>query len=95
MKFRILKNEDHYVVQKKVLFFWVYLRYICWEKIPQFCFLKKNIHPACQFSNLPIAEQRLLECKQYYKVLRKKNSKYIEVKSKVCSELYNKINGED
>ena len=95
MKFRILKNEDHYVIQKKVFFFWVYLKYVCWEKIPQFCFLSKNIQRGCQFSSLLVAEQKLLECRQYYRELQKKNSKYVQVNSKVCSELYNKLNSEE
>lgn len=91
-RYRILKNQDHYVVQKKGWFLWKYLEHTTFDKTPYFTYFSKS---AYKFTNLYAAEQAVINSRSYDKTYRRITSKYKEVNSKVCSKLYNTLNEEE
>lgn len=95
MIFRILKNEDHFIVQKKWLCFWLNLINLDWEKKPKFHLFKYLIKNNAKYSTLLSAEQAVITCRKYCKEKRRHKSKYNVVKSKVCTKLYNEINKDE
>ena len=78
MKYRVLKNDDHYVIQRKRWFGWEYLRYIdtTWSTVYQdYCYFKGSIKNEAKFYDID-------KIKQILEIIKKDESKKARLHSK-------------
>ena len=81
MIYRILKNKDHYIIQRKRWFGWDYLRYATSYGTYAFCFLRRNIDDSAKICQLALAEEHIRKLIELDQQKIKENSKYEVVKT--------------
>jgi hypothetical protein len=90
-KYRILKNKDHCLIQKKGWFFWRYLFNI-WHNGTSWKLFNWDSN---RYDTVIQAERDILRCKEIERENKKKSSKYEIIYPKVDSKLYNVLNEVD
>lgn len=94
VKYRILKNDDHYILQRKRWFFWS--TYSCYDS--DFGIskgFKWFFTFSIKFTNLEAAKKAMNVDKHSQELRQKQKSKYRIVKTYEDTELYKVLNGED
>ena len=86
MKFRILSNGEYYIIQKKGLFFWKYVKYVWSDANMSFTHFISFIENA-KFNEIEYAQEVIENYRRYKNDYEFKQVKLIEE-----TELYKKIN---
>jgi hypothetical protein len=82
MKYRIVKNDDHFAIQEK---YWIFF----WRVIN---FGSKNWKDLAIYETLQQAERSLEDILRLDEIKKRKKSKYKVVKTKVLTKLYRTMN---
>jgi hypothetical protein len=102
-KYRILKNDDHYVVQKRWMFLWFYIKFSRVDGSTQMCFFSSSIYNEREnrhgnrggiFETQKEAESTILNERNYTYERERVESRYKKVHTYIDSKLDKVLKGE-